>query len=1041
MKKLNLILAALLLLQASSFAQNDLATVEKNFLNIPSSQQIAVYWYWLGGNMSEEGVVKDLKAMKEVGINRVQITMIDSDQGASQGPVRLFTEEWWKILDTMFKTASDLGIDVGFFNCPGWTQSGGPWVKPEQSMRYLAYSKDTLSGPSKFSGKLPDTGPESQPVNVIAYPLKEASTVFSAEGDIVNQSSIILKSERKAKVRSIILEPVHTSAIGSATLFVRKGNDWEEVQSFKIFRNGLGVGVGFWVYAPIVISLPETEGDEFKLELSKAGLIQDVQLSDLPVVERYPEKSLAKMWQESQPLWDAYMWRDQPDYCGVDPKQVLDITDKMSADGTLNWNVPKGKWVVMRTAMRPTNITNGPAPIEGRGLETDKMSKKHIRAHFDNYIGKILERIPAEHRKTFKYVVEDSYETGGQNWTDDMIPDFIKAFGYDPTPYLPVLSGVVVGNEDISDRFLWDLRRFIADEISYNYVGGLTEVSHEHGMTTWLENYGHWGFPGEFLQYGSLSDEVAGEFWSNSSLGNLENRVASSCAHTYGKSKTWAESFTYGGPDFTTYPAVMKKRCDYFFTEGINSTLLHLYVQQPDDRVPGINAYFGSEFNRNNTWFSQLDVFIQYLKRCNYMLQQGRYVADVAYFIGEDAPKMDGIRDPEIPKGYSFDYVNAEVLMGASVKNGKLVLKSGMEYSLLVLPKLNNMRPELLKKLQELVADGMIMLGPAPCKSPSLTNYPECDREVQSIAKAMWQEDVLPFSEEVKYGKGRIYRSGSIEQIMNDLGIVPDFASDDPVLPLKFIHLQDDGAQIYFLSNQEDSTIAFDGIFRTKNMMPELWDPQTSEIRCLPQYSNLTKTTKVPLELQPFQSIFVVFRKDAPKEHPAGVNFPAKVVLETIDTPWTISFQDGRGGPEGPMNADTLFDWSTSSDYRIKYFSGTAVYTNSFKLRKLPETPVYIDLGKVMVMAKVKVNGQYAGGVWTNPYRVNISEFLKKGSNTVEIEVVNNWRNRIIGEMNLPESERFTFQSTTYQKKTSPLQPSGLLGPVEIQTFSYQTEK
>ena len=463
-------------------------------------------------------------------------------------------------------------------------------------------------------------------------------------------------------------------------------------------------------YAPVAASLPETEGKAFKLVLDKPGMIQDIKLSDIPVVESYAEKTLAKMWQTPHPMWDAYMWRNQPEYSSVfavAPEQVVDLTDELDAKDHLHWNAPKGRWVVMQTYMLPTGTTNAPAPSEITGYETDKMSKKHIEAHFDNYIGKILQKIPAEDRKTFKIVVEDSYETGGQNWTDDMIPDFKASYGYDPVPFLPVFSGVVIGSEDKSDRFLWDVRRLIADEVSYNYVGGLREVSNKHGMTTWLENYGHWGFPGEFLQYGSQSDEIAGEFWSFGTLGDIENRIASSCGHIYGKKKIWAESFTCGGPDFTQYPGQMKQRGDRFFAEGINATLLHLYIQQPNDDVPGINAWFGNEFNRNNTWFSHMDVFGKYLKRCNYILQQGRYVADVAYFIGEDAPKMTGTRTPEIPKGYSYDYVNADVLLKARVNDGCLCLESGMEYSVLVLPIQKTMRPEVLAKLREMVKDGL----------------------------------------------------------------------------------------------------------------------------------------------------------------------------------------------------------------------------------------------------------------------------------------------------------------------------------------------
>lgn len=1018
---------------------NRISEMEPCFRNIPDSQPLAVYWYWVSGNMSKEGVVKDLLAMKKAGINRVQIGMIGEGQGAPQGPVRMFTDEWWDILHTMFKKAGELDIEVGLFNCPGWSQSGGPWVKPSQSMRYLAYAKDTIAGGRKVSLKLSSVGPDAQPVRVVAYPLIESKASFVMTAD-TEKKTYTLSSTQPCKVRSLTIVPVQRTFNTEGEIQVEENGKFRRVEKFRMDRSNSAINVGFDPYAPIVVAMPETEGSRFRLVVKESDVVADIRLSDIPVVESYPEKTFAKMWPTPHPMWDAYLWREQPssaDAPCVGTGQVIDLTSRTDADGMLNWDAPKGKWVVMNTAMLPTGSKCAPAPEEGTGLETDKMSKEHIRAHFDAYIGQILKRIPAEDRRTFRVVVEDSYETGGQNWTDNMIDDFRKAYGYDPVPYLPVFSGVVVGSEEMSDRFLWDVRRLIADEVSYNYVGGLREVSNEHGLTTWLENYGHWGFPGDFLQYGSQSDEIAGEFWSFGDLGNIENKCASSCGHIYGKKRVWAESFTCGGPDFTQYPGQMKQRGDRFFTEGINATLMHLYIQQPDDRVPGINAWFGNEFNRNNTWFSQMDVFSQYLKRCTYMLQQGRYIADVAYFLGEDAPKMTGVRDPELPKGYSYDYVNADVLLGAHVEGHKLVLQSGMEYSVLVLPKIQTMRPELMKKLRQLVEDGLFIIGNAPVKSPSLQSYPEADEVVKSIAEDMWQEDKMPFASTVGYGKGRIYKNGSIEQVMNDLGIVADFYTNDPTLPLLFIHQRMEDGDYYFISNQSDKRIDFEALFRMNGRKPELWNPLTAELRMLPEYTELSKATQIPLSLEAFESAFIVFRDKAPEVSTQGRNNPDGQLLLTLDTPWTVTFEPGRGGPEQPVQFQTLTDWTENSDPHIKYFSGTATYRNAFKLSKIPAQPVYIDLGKVMVMAKVKVNGQYIGGVWTAPYRLNISPALQKGKNIVEVEVVNCWRNRIIGEKKLPEEERFTFQTSSYLNEDSELQPAGLLGPVKIETYVY----
>ena len=1040
MKKL---ITAFIALATLSLGQQAMADgfdkMQKTFIETPKDQPLATYWYWIDGNISEDGVIKDLQAMKKVGINRVQIGMIGEGQGTPTGPVKLFSKKWWKILHTMFKTATELNIEVGLFNCPGWSQSGGPWVKPEQSMRYLTAVNDTVQGPMKYHAQLPSLGKDGQDVKVLAYPLVQSQTSFTTLQQVAEEKEIILQSNKPGMARSLVLYPIRGGR-ANMQIAVKKGNVWETIDQYHLDRSNTQNIVGFIPLAPFVFSLPETEGTEFRITLSEKGFIGKVELSDIPQVELYAEKTLAKMFPNPLPMWDAYLWRPQPEYPNASMLQsveVKDISTHMASDGTLTWDIPEGTWVISRTGMLPTGVTNSPAPKEGRGLETDKMSKEHIRYHFDNYIGKIIERIPAKDRKTFRYIIEDSYETGGQNWTDNLFEDFKQVYGYDPVPYIPALNGVVVNSPEITDRFLWDLRRLVADQVAYEYVAGLREVSHEHGFTTWLENYGHWGFPGEFLQYGGQSDEIGGEFWSFGELGDIENRAASSCGHIYGKEKVWAESCTCGGSNFDLYPATMKQRIDRFFTEGINASLLHIYIQQPDDRTPGINAWFGNEFNRNNTWFSQLDVFLDYLKRCNYMLQQGKYVADVAYFIGEDTPKMTGVRNPEIPRGYSYDYVNAEVLMSAKAEAGKLVLASGMKYSVLVLPKIETMRPELLAKIQQLVKEGVVLQGQAPRRSPSLQNYPEADYQVRAMAEAMWQSKQFPYAEKVSYGNGQIYPNASLEQIFADLNIQPDFTVSDPMLPVLFIHLTTEEGDIYFVSNQREESISFDANFRVKGMQPELWNPLTSEVRYLPEFKQLTSSTSAPITLAPLESSFIIFRKPA-KEMKSGNNYPQAELLAAVDGPWAIEFEENRGGPKNPVTTDVLFDWKESENPQIKYFSGHAIYKTTFDINQLPNEPVYIDLGKVMVMAKVRVNGKDAGGVWTTPYQLGITHLLKEGKNELEIEVVNCWRNRMIGELSMPEKERFTYHSASDVKPDSELQSSGLLGPVQIVSYSYE---
>lgn len=1018
------------------------ASIEQGFRSIPDSVQTGVYWYWISDNISKEGVERDLEAMKVAGINRAFIGNIGID-GIPYGDHKLLSSEWWEVLHAALKKATELNIEIGIFNSPGWSQSGGPWVKSSQAMRYLASSDTIVAGPGRMQLTLPSVGKDEQDVCVIAYPALDkpvAEKSWAINKKSRQSSSSVLVFDKEATVRTLIYR-VNTPFKTTAKLWVKKGGKEELLRQFVIDRSNPALNVGFVPYAPVVISLPETSASQFRLEMSEEGeAAGNVTLTSSPMMERYPEKSLAKMFQTPLPMWDDYLWEKQPAVSDasmmVSPDAIKNVTE-FSKNGVLDWEVPEGKWVIRRMAMLPTGVTNSPAAPEATGPEIDKMSKKHVAFHFDAFIGDILKRIPEVDRKTFKVVVQDSYETGGQNWTDDMISVFKERYGYDPVPYLPVLEGTVVGNPDISDRFLWDLRRLIADRVSYDYVGGLRDVCHQHGLTTWLENYGHWGFPGEFLQYGGQSDEIAGEFWSEGSLGDIENRAASSCGHIYGKRRVWAESFTSGGPAFGRYPYQMKQRGDRFFTEGINSSLLHVYIHQPfEDREPGLDAWFGNEFNRKNTWFSQMDVFTGYLKRCNFMLQRGDYVADVAYFIGEDAPKMTGICTPELPAGYSFDYINGEVLLQrASVEDGRIVLPSGMKYRLLVLPQLETMRPEILQKIKELLQAGACVIGPAPKYSPSLSDYPAADRKVQALASELWGDQ----TESVRtIGKGRLFMPAtSLQPVLEALNVKPDMRVNSGT-PVLFIHRATDEGDIYFISNQSETPVDINPSFRVAGKLPELWNPLTAEIRLLPEFTCADGVTTVPVRLEGFESSFIIFRKKGTPAKTTARNYPVKEVLATVSSPWQVDFEKGKRGPEEAVTFPALQDWTESTDPSIRYFSGKAIYTNRITLDELPQKALYLDLGKVMVMAKVKINGQYVGGVWTTPYRLPVGDFLRKGENLIEVEVVNNWRNRLIGDASLPEKERGTWTNVNPWNADSPLQSSGLIGPVEIQAYSYE---
>jgi hypothetical protein len=544
-------------------------------------------------------------------------------------------------------------------------------------------------------------------------------------------------------------------------------------------------GVGFMPRGPVSVSFPATTAKKFRLAFTgihtsvKRVSLAEIDLSGAARLESFVEKQLGKMHPTPLPRWDTYLWPTQaePDAAGliVPRKDVLDLTNRLSPDGTLSWEVPSGEWIVLRIGMSPTGMKNSPASAEGQGLEVDKMNRALAAYHFQSFIGAVLKRIPAPERQAFTRVVADSYEMGSQNWTDGFGEQFRERYGYDPTPWLPVLTGRLVGSADQSERFLWDLRRLVADRVATDYVGGLRDACRPHGLGLWLENYGHWGFPGEFLKYGAESDRIGGEYWVTGDLGSIECRAASSCANTYGKPFVSAEAFT-GGPAFQNAPRALKARGDWSFCEGINHFVLHVYIHQPwEDRVPGVNAWFGTEFNRHNTWFEQSKTWIDYLRRSCWLLQQGYRVADVAYFIGEDAPKMTGVREPELPPGCDFDYINAEVIEKMlAVNDGILTLPHGTQYRLLVLPDLPTMRPEVLRKIRDLVKAGATVLGRPPSRSPSMENFPPCDEEVRRLAAELWGNENTRQPGERTVGKGRVVWGKSLEDVFASLGCVSE---------------------------------------------------------------------------------------------------------------------------------------------------------------------------------------------------------------------------------------------------------------------------
>jgi len=977
----------------SLFTSLAAASLESGFRHPPPSTKPWVYWYWISDNISREGITRDLEAMARVGIGEALIGNIFLED-VERGSVKALTEEWWSMVEHAIREGGRVGVNLGLFNCPGWSQSGGPWIKPEQAMRYLVSSERRVTGPVAFAERIPPPKQPFQTVAVLAFPaprhdgerlaipatrvactpaVDQAERLLDGNRDTVcrfpagsglspNTLTVELEPADAFTARSLVLHPGPTAFAAECALQVaERDGPFRLVRRFTLDRSNLEVNVGPMPHGAVAVAFPPTTGARFRLVFSAVrgtASLAELELSGAARLEQFVEKQLGKMHPTPQPRWETYLWPAQAEpedpQLAIAPDQVVDLTQRLGSDGTVRWDVPAGDWVILHTGMTPTGTKNAPASPEGQGLEVDKMNRQAAAAHFEAFIGTLLARLPAKDRKALKHVVADSYEMGSQNWTDGFGELFRQRYGYDATPWLPVLTGRLVGGglglpanstgdgpkrgtsglspagltdldpaarreggpsgadravgiAEQSDRFLWDLRRLVADRVAYDYVGGLRELCHRHGLKLWLENYGHWGFPAEFLQYGGQADHIGGEFWATGELGSIELRAASSASHIYGRPIVSAEAFT-GGPALVSTPWSLKRRGDWAATEGINHFVLHVYIHQPDDRRPGINAWFGTEFNRHNTWFDAGRAWIDYLRRSHFLLQRGRHVADVAYFIGEDTPKMTGVCRPPLPAGYDFDYINAEVIEHRlRIKDGRFVLPDGKAYRLLVLPDRDTMRPEVLRRIRNLVAAGGVIWGPPPRRSPSLQNYPACDLAVQKLASELWGAVNGQSTGVARFGKGQVHWGSDLGTVLRALEVPPDFASPDPE-KLLWTHRTQPGADIYFVSNQRDQAVSFAPVFRVRGRAPEFWQADLGAFTRAGAFETVPGGLRVPLELPARGSVFVVFREPIGKT--PGVLEVAREGETLLTTAPSPTPQSVPVDPLAVTNSFTLAVWA-----------------------------------------------------------------------------------------------------------------------------------
>lgn len=756
-----------------------------------------------------------------------------------------------------------------------------------------------------------------------------------------------------------------------------------------------------------------------------------------------------------------------PEKDGQVPVSQSDVKDlTRNFDGkTLTWEVPAGSWRILRFICSNTGQPLMCPSPNSSGLMVDHLSKKAAAAHIDYMVREIKgNRTDFGGLTTFML---DSYEVDPANdWTPDFVPEFKAMFGYDPTSYLPALAGIIIENQDFTNRFLHDYRKAVGEMVVKNHFAKEKEILHSYGLKL-LAEAGHGGYPRvDPLKALGLADIAMGEFWNGSQF--WVTKEAASAAHIYGKVLVNAETLT-GWRAWKDGPAHYKQLFDVALCEGLNQATFHTFTHNPKEAgLPGYVYHAGEHFNVNTTWWEYSGPMLKYMSRASYMLQQGQFVGDLCLYIGDQAPNLVPPRriDPNIVNkydstqcghceqlktvnttglglGYDYDYINEEVILDRlTCQEGVLTLPRSLSYKIMVLPDKSEISLPVLQKLEKLIREGAVVFGPKPVRSNSLVNYPECDEKVKKLGDKIWGDCDGKTVTSHSYGKGKVYYGLPLWKVMKELGIPKDF--DVLGIPnadqhIDYIHRRTDDQDIYFVANSALNWQTFSARFRVgSDKVPYLWMADEGKIYPCKVKETDNQFTTIDFNLPPAGSVFVVFQPASGQVQTDGMfemaSDPQGVVL-AFDQPWILAFPEGRGAPR-EVTMPRLIDWRDSPTDGVKYFSGTATYRNTFSI---PDSmfnsgkKLTIDLGEVREVAVVRINGKSVDTLWKQPYAVRIEKFVKAGVNELEIDVTNLWHNRLVGDAGKPDAERVTRTNIqTRYRNDMPLLPSGLMGPVII---------
>lgn len=1060
-------------------------SLESGFDKPPHESKPGTLFHIMSSNVTREGIALDLDAIERVGIGKM--LLFEVSQGIAHGPVKFGTPEHIEMIGYLAAEAKRRNINFGAHNSDGWTSSGGPWITLDESMKRIVWSEQQSDG-GKLDIKLGRPRLKAdyfRDIATIAFPSQKGDEalsfdpLFSGTGavfdpqyltdDDLESDSVVRPVDGKA-VLTIDLQQVRQ--VGHLDMITRwwGGQRYTlelsaDGQNWNMLPEPYGGRLGKQEFS-VIASFTPVMARYLRLTGANQFGVRNVMLAAQPrVPDFYARTSYGDFRDRSSsqqlPVREKQWLDEGAALQSIDPKTIIDLTNKIDENGQLRAQLPAGKWTIMRFGYTTTGAVNVPASPEGTGYEVDKFSKAAVEKHYNAYMRKIIDSARSQEEGAFNRTLIDSYEVGGQNWTQGYRDIFAAETGQNIVPYLPLFAGRMVGDANESAAFYDSIRRLNARLMHEGYFDHFTDLARADGLQVYIEGYGFGPF--NSLDASRKVDLPMPEFWLTPGGGDQTTAMISA-ANIYGRNEIAAEAFTsQPSLNWQFHPGMAKKTGDEMWTRGINAFVFHRFAHQANIHVkPGMTMNrWGAHFDRHQPWWDTAGkAWFEYIARGQFLLRQGIPVADVAYFVGDSAPSVcpaTNVIRRFTPISYKFDCVNYDVLANRfTIENGRLMRPDGNGYAVLVLGNSHAITAQTLERLEEIAAGGVPIFGqkPVPIVMPGTNDK---DRAAaQARIDAVWS-------------KPNFHTMQSFSEVLARKQ-PPRFMAENDT-PLEFMQRRTDEGDIFFTYNPSDTRREFKVSIYGTGKTPEIWDAATGKREKVSAYHYADGRTHFNLPLELNQSAFIIMPSVAPNDRKIANEAESNIKSEdlgkekniVIADKWSVTL-DEAAGDTFKLQPMALVDLKDHTDQSARDFAGIAHYSNHFNLDAADlasADTVMLDLGEVAISAQIFVNGKPMGTSWVAPHRLNIRSALKAGANHIEIKVATLWINQLIADAALPDTSGFipesesygvtnqmidwyaqnlpkpegprkTFATQNFYEADSPRVPSGLIGPVQI---------